>query len=164
MGMDEELRALQLETEEREKTMRIKAAKQDISAYCMMWGNEDTKDLSGEYFTPQTDVGNIDREIPLRYYSGGDFVELGTAKLAKDSVGIYAVGHIEPDLHNPQQSRYAEAVVSMLNQKQLLFSMSTQAGFEDTLKRNENYVDENGEIRYWPIIGVLVTPTPSDPR
>lgn len=164
MNRDEEIRIEQLEEQERQKTMKIKATHKKVAAYCMMWGDEDTKDLSGEYFTRDTEVGNLGQPVPIRYYNSGEFINIGTAKVVKDDVGIYAVGELEPDINDPQQSEYVEAIESMLNQRQLSFSMATQAGFDDIIERNQYQANETGEIKYWPILSVIITPTPSDPR
>ena len=148
------------EEQARKRTGRIQKASQELRAYCMMWGNKGDRDLHGEYFTPDTNVGNLNQRIPIRMNINGDLLDIGSATLDKDDLGIYATGKLEPITDS--QIQYAEAIMSLVERNSLSFS--TSSNLEEIRQRNENYVDENGEIRYWPIVAVVVTPTPADPR
>lgn len=165
MNRDEEIRTEQLEEEQRKRTGRIQKAERSIQAYCLMFGDKDNRDLSGEYFTPDTEFGTLDQEIPIRMdiHNNSEFIEVGKAKLVKDDVGIYAVGQLKAIQDSVVQ--YVEAIGSLIERNILSFATIANADWlEGIRKRNENDVDETGRIRYWPITDVLITSTPSDPR
>ena len=93
-----------------------------IGGYLLVWGESLRRDLQGEYFTPQTDVG-LDwyEQRPVLYHHGLD----GALKAAvigvidtlrPDETGLWAEAQL--DLHK----RYVRAVQRLVDQGVLSWS------------------------------------------
>ena len=127
-----------------------------IGGYLVVWGDPTQRDLQGEYFTPQTDVG-LDwyDQRPVLYHHGLD----GNLKAAvigvidtlrHDEVGIWAEAQL--DLHK----RYVRTVSQLVDRGILSWS----SGSLPHLVQVEN----DGHIKQWPIVEGSLTPTPAEPR
>ena len=114
------------------------------------------RDLHGEYFTPQTDVG-LDwyEQRPVLYHHGLD----GALKAAvigaidtlrPDDTGLWAEAQL--DLHK----RYVRAVRRLVDQGVLSWSSGSLPHLVD--------VADDGRIKCWPIVEGSLTPTPAEPR
>ncbi len=119
-------------------------------------GTNIQRDLQGEYFTPQTDVG-LDwyEQRPVLYHHGLD----GALKAAvigvidtlrPDDTGLWAEAQL--DLHK----RYVRAVQRLVNQGVLSWSSGSLPHLVD--------VGGDGRIKRWPIVEGSLTPTPAEPR
>ena len=140
-----------------------------IGGYLVIWGaasNGDAadadggkriqRDLQGEYFTPQTDVG-LDwyEQRPVLYHHGLD----GALKAAvigvidtlrPDDTGLWAEAQL--DLHK----RYVRAVQRLVDQGVLSWSSGSLPHLVQ--------VEGDGWIKRWPIVEGSLTPTPAEPR
>ena len=127
-----------------------------IGGYMLVWGEADRRDLQGEFFTPQTDVG-LDwyEQRPVLYHHGLD----GALKAAvigvidtlrPDDTGLWAEAQL--DLHK----RYVRAVRRLVDLGVLSWSSGSLPHLVD--------VDEDGQIKTWPIVEGSLTPTPAEPR
>ena len=114
------------------------------------------RDLQGEYFTPQTDVG-LDwyEQRPVLYHHGLD----GALKAAvigvidtlrPDDTGLWAEAQL--DLHK----RYVRAVQRLVDQGVLSWSSGSLPHLVD--------IAGDGHIKRWPIVEGSLTPTPAEPR
>ena len=127
-----------------------------IGGYLLVWGKSARRDLQGEYFTPQTDVGLdwYDRR-PVLYHHGLD----GALKAAvigvmdtlrPDETGLWAEAQL--DLHK----RYVRAVQRLVDQGVLSWSSGSLPHLVE--------VGAAGQIKRWPIVEGSLTPTPAEPR
>ena len=127
-----------------------------IGGYMLVWGEADRRDLQGEFFTPQTDVG-LDwyEQRPVLYHHGLD----GALKAAvigvidtlrPDETGLWAEAQL--DLHK----RYVRAVRRLVDLGVLSWSSGSLPHLVD--------VGEDGHIKCWPIVEGSLTPTPAEPR
>ena len=127
-----------------------------VGGYLVTWGDEARKDLQGEYFTPETDLG-LDwyPRRPALYHHGLDGTLKGTMigqidTLRADDTGVWAEAQL--DMHN----RYARAVLEMVNRGALGWSSGSLPQLVSVAK--------SGEILRWPIVEGSLTPTPAEPR
>ena len=127
-----------------------------VGGYMLVWGEADRRDLQGEFFTPQTDVG-LDwyEQRPVLYHHGLD----GALKAAvigvidtlrPDETGLWAEAQL--DLHK----RYVRAVRRLVDLGVLSWSSGSLPHLVD--------VGEDGHIKCWPIVEGSLTPTPAEPR
>lgn len=130
-----------------------------FGGYLCLWGDESTKDLGGEFFTPKTQeltaIFDVLRHIPAIYHHAGD----QTVKSAV--VGL--IDQMEPDdsgLWVEAQARMAKAykqyIQPLINQQALAWSSGA-------LPRGRE-VAKSGEILRWPIVEGSLTPTPFEWR
>ncbi len=127
-----------------------------IGGYLIRWGEPQQRDLQGEYFTAETDVG-LDwyERRPVLYHHGLD----GALKAAvigvidtlrPDETGLWAEAQL--DLHK----RYVRAVQRLVDQGVLSWSSGSLPHLVE--------VGEAGRIKRWPIVEGSLTPTPAEPR
>ena len=127
-----------------------------IGGYLITWGESRQRDLQGEYFTPQTDVG-LDwyEQRPVLYHHGLD----GALKAAvigvidtlrPDETGLWAEAQL--DLHK----RYVRAVQRLVDQGVLSWSSGSLPHLVE--------VRTDGQIKRWPIVEGSLTPSPAEPR
>ncbi|MYD37777.1 MAG: phage major capsid protein [Chloroflexi bacterium] len=127
-----------------------------IGGYLIVWGESRQRDLQGEYFTPQTDVG-LDwyEQRPVLYQHGLD----GSLKAAVigvidtlrvDDTGLWAEAQL--DLHK----RYVRAVQRLVERGVLNWSSGSLPHLVE--------VSAEGQIKRWPIVEGSLTPTPAEPR
>lgn len=127
-----------------------------IGGYLVVWGNPTRKDITGEYFTPETELG-LDwyAQRPTLYQHGLDDTLQATKigeidTLRPDDVGVWAEAQL--DLRN----RYVQAVNRMVEKGILAWSSGSAP--------NLAVVDPGGRIKRWIIIEGTATPTPAEPR
>lgn len=127
-----------------------------IGGYLVVWGNTTQRDLQGEYFTSETDVG-LDwyDQRPVLYHHGLD----GNLKAAvigvmdtlrQDEIGIWAEAQL--DMHK----RYVRAVQRLVDKGVLSWSSGSLAHLVD--------IAADGHIKRWPIVEGSLTPSPAEPR
>jgi len=133
--------------------------KNRIGGYLVLWGDEARKDLTGEWFTPQTEgllnVFKAVGKVPLLYQHGHD------AKVGIDIVGAYDV--MEPD----DIGLWAEAQLDLANQYRaavLQLADKRAIGQSSQTLASARKVAPSGEITRWVIVEGSLTPTPCEPR
>ncbi len=141
----------------RDKTVKmVDAPAGRIGGYLIVWGESRQRDLQGQYFTPQTDVG-LDwyDQRPVLYHHGLD----GSLKAAvigvmdtlrADDTGLWAEAQL--DLHK----RYVRAVQRLVERGVLSWSSGSLPHLVE--------VNAEGQIKRWPIVEGSLTPTPAEPR
>ena len=138
------------------KVKMVDAPAGRIGGYLLVWGEARQRDLQGEYFTPETDVG-LDwyEQRPVLYHHGLD----GALKAAvigvidtlrRDEIGLWAEAQL--DLHK----RYVRAVQRLVDQGVLSWSSGSLPHLVE--------VGQEGRIKRWPIVEGSLTPTPAEPR
>ncbi len=134
----------------------INAAEGRVGGYLIVWGDARTRDLQGEYFTPETELAlEWYAERPVLYHHGLD----GNLKAAvigridslqPDETGLWAEAQL--DLHK----RYVRAVQRLIEKGVLHWSSGSLAHLVE--------VTQDGHIRRWPLVEGSLTPTPAEPR
>lgn len=127
-----------------------------VGGYLVVWGDNQTRDLEGDYFSPDTDFALdwYDRR-PVLYHHGLD----GALKAAlvgeidvlrADEIGIWAEAQL--NLHQ----RYVQAVYELIERGVLSWSSGS---LPHLVQRADD-----GHITQWPLIEGSLTPMPAEPR
>jgi len=127
-----------------------------VGGYLIVWGDEAQRDLQGEFFTPETDLG-LDwyPRRPVLYHHGLDG-ELGPVMIGQievmtpDDVGVWVEAQLD------MRNRWAQAVLALIERDALGWSSGSLPHLVA--------IEANGHIRRWPIVEGSLTPTPAEPR
>jgi hypothetical protein len=133
----------------------LKGQRGRVGGYLVMWGDASRRDLEGEYFTPETDLG-LDwfPARPALYHHGLDGT-IGPVKIGQidlltpDDTGVWVEAQL--DLRH----RYVDAVLALVEKEALGWSSGTLPQLVRV---------ERGKITRWPIVEGSLTPTPAEPR
>ena len=127
-----------------------------VGGYLVVWGNPGERDLQGEYFTPETELGlTWYPQRPVLYQHGLD----GALKaavigridtLVTDETGVWAEAQLD------LRQRWARAVQRLIEKNVLGWSSGSLAHLVE--------VADDGQIRRWPIVEGSLTPAPAQPR
>ncbi|MDX1994181.1 MAG: phage major capsid protein [bacterium] len=127
-----------------------------VGGYLVVWGDPGQRDLQGEYFTPETELG-LDwySRRPVLYHHGLDgnlkaavIGEIDT--LVLDEVGVWAEAQLD------LRQRYVHAVRRLVEKGILAWSSGSLPQLVE--------VGGDGRIKRWPIVEGSLTPTPAEPR
>ncbi|MCY3719518.1 MAG: phage major capsid protein [Anaerolineaceae bacterium] len=127
-----------------------------IGGYLVVWGSPEERDLQGEYFTAETELGlGWYPQRPLLYQHGLDgalkAAVIGAIDtLAPDETGVWAEAQLD------LRRRWARAVQRLIEKGALGWSSGSLAHLVE--------VADDGKIRRWPIVEGSLTPTPAQPR
>lgn len=127
-----------------------------VGGYLVAWGDATQKDLHGDYFTRETELGLDWYPLrPLLYQHGLDegvkASIIGTIdQLRVDDVGVWAEAQLD------KRHRYAAAVQRLIETGALGWS----SGSLPHLVKREG----DGRITRWIIVEGSLTPTPAEPR
>lgn len=127
-----------------------------VGGYLVIWGSAEQRDLQGEYFTPETDLG-LDwyEQRPVLYHHGLD----GSLKAAvigvidtlrPDSTGLWAEAQLD------LRQRYVRTIQKLVERGILGWSSGSLPHLVD--------VEDDGRIKRWPIVEGSLTPAPAEPR
>ncbi len=128
-----------------------------VGGYLVLWGSPAQKDLQGEYFTPETDLGLnwYKGARPALYHHGldGDLEatvigEIDTLKT--DDTGLWAEAQMD------LRQRYVRAIQKLVDKGVIGWS----SGSLPHLVK----IATDGCIKRWPIVEGSLTPTPAEPR
>ncbi|MCY4009248.1 MAG: phage major capsid protein [Chloroflexi bacterium] len=127
-----------------------------IGGYLVVWGSPQQRDLQGEFFTPETELGLdwYDRR-PVLYHHGQD-AALKSAlvgvleALQVDEIGLWAEAQLDRRL------RYFRALTELVQRGALGWSSGSLPQLRE--------VASDGRILRWPIVEGSLTPTPAEPR
>ncbi len=127
-----------------------------IGGYLVVWGNAKQRDLQGEYFTPETDLGlEWYEQRPVLYHHGLD----GSMKasvigvidtLKADDTGLWAEAQLD------LRQRYVRTVQNLVERGILGWSSGSLPHLVE--------VESDGRIKCWPIVEGSLTPAPAEPR
>ncbi len=127
-----------------------------IGGYLVVWGSPAQKDLQGEYFTPDTELGLdwYDRR-PVLYHHGLDSDLKASVvgvidHLKTDSIGVWAEAQLD------MRHKYIQALQRLVKQGALGWSSGSLSHLVE--------VADDGHIRRWPIVEGSMTPAPAEPR
>jgi len=139
--------------------LTVKAlGEQRVGGYLALWGGPEEKDLTGEWFTPQTAgltrIYDAVGKLPMLYAHGKDapgFELVGAYDvLLPDATGLWAEGQLD------KANRYYQAVQDLIRIGVLGQSSQTLA--------SARQVAADGEIKQWVIAEGSLTPSPADAR
>jgi HK97 family phage major capsid protein len=127
-----------------------------VGGYLVVWGSPEQRDLQGEYFTPETELG-LDwyDQRPALYHHGLD----GSVKAAvigvidtlrADSTGVWAEAQLDT------RQRYVRTIQKLVDKGALGWSSGSLPHLVE--------VADDGRIVRWPIVEGSLTPTPAEPR
>jgi HK97 family phage major capsid protein len=127
-----------------------------VGGYLIAWGSPRQRDLQGEYFTPQTDLG-LDwyPQRPVLYHHGLDDT-VGSAvigvidSLKADAQGLWAEARLN------LRQRHAPSVLRLIERGELGWSSGSLPHLVE--------VAQDGRITRWIIVEGSLTPTPAEPR
>lgn len=146
----------------------IKAVKLDdgsvkFGGYLVRFGDEDNTDLTGDYFTKNTDFGDMqesdvyfNHRLPVS--ADGVTIEykakLSRAKITKDDVGVFAETIVKA------RNEYEQAIIEAGLANKLGWSSGTAGHLVDRAPSGKAW-----QIKTW-ILGLdaSLTPTPAEPR
>lgn len=124
-----------------------------VAGYLVTFGG---KDLTGEYFAPDTDYGEPDK-LPVLYHHGFDPVlkarRIGTAKVERDEFGLWAEAQL--NLAN----EYERYVYELAQAGKIGWSSGAAA---HTVEKDDE--GERVKITQWYMAEASLTPTPAEPR
>jgi hypothetical protein len=134
----------------------LDAAEGRVGGYLVIWGSPEQRDLQGEYFTPETDLG-LDwyEQRPVLYHHGLD----GNLKAAvigvidtlrPDENGLWAEAQLD------MRQRYVRTIQKLVERGILGWSSGSLPHLVD--------VEDDGRIKRWPIVEGSLTPAPAEPR
>lgn len=127
-----------------------------VGGYLVSFGDAATKDLTGEYFTPDTDFAlDMYPARPALYQHGLDkkvgYSIVGTIdKLEQDDVGLWAEAQLN------KANAYAAGVQKLIKAGRLAWSSGTLAHL---MKKAPD-----GRIVKWPLVEGSLTTQPAEPR
>jgi hypothetical protein len=130
-----------------------------IGAYAVIWGDEDKKDLHGEWFDEETEelktIFDAMGKIPFLFHHGIDETVKSTVigavdVMEEDDVGLWYEAKIR------EFEAYRKYVEPLINRKALFTSSGTLPG----AKR----VSKSGQIKRWPIAEITGTHIPAEYR
>ncbi len=134
----------------------INAAEGRVGGYLVVWGNPQQRDLQGEYFSPESELG-LDwyDQRPVLYHHGLDgnmkAAVIGVIdRLKADTTGVWAEAQLD------LRQRYVRTVLKLVEKGILGWSSGSLPHLVD--------VANDGHIKRWPIVEGSLTPTPAEPR
>lgn len=144
-----------------DETQTVKALGANrLGMYLVMWGDPSSKDVTGEYFTPETkgllNVFNEIGKVPLLYHHGMD-----------DTIKAEVIGHYDLMVAD-EVGIWAEAQVTAANQYIGAIRQMAKKGYlgssSGTLPAARKVNKATGAIEGWTIVEGSLTPTPADWR
>ena len=134
----------------------LNATEGRVGGYLIVWGSPQRRDLQGEYFTPETELGLdwYDRR-PVLYHHGldGDLkaAVIGVIDtLHPDEIGVWAEAQLD------MRQRYVRAVHRLIERGILGWSSGSLPHLVEVM--------DDGAIKHWPIVEGSLTPAPAEPR
>ena len=126
-----------------------------IGGYLVRFSSASDPDLTGDYFTPETDFDLEGRKsVPVLYHHGLDGTlkkrRLGRAELRIDDAGVWMEAQLSA------RDEYEQAVYALIEQGRLGLSSGSATHLVEK--------NSDGKISAWPIVEASITPTPAEPR
>jgi len=128
-----------------------------VGGYLVRFGSPDQVDLTGEYFTKDTDFGEH-IQAPV-YYNHGQDPKIGKRKLSK------------ADLHDDEFGVWAETQLSLRDEYEKYIYAQAEQGKMGWSSGTASHLVETEEIgkaiwlKSWPLgLDASLTPTPAEPR
>jgi len=127
-----------------------------VGGYLVRFSDGDTPDLTGDYFTKDTDFGEMSR-LPVLYQHGFDKKmgkrKIGSATIQADDVGIWAESQLS------MRDEYERMIFEMAKTGKLGYSSGAAS---HTVERVHD--GKAAWIKQWYMAEASLTPTPAEPR
>jgi HK97 family phage major capsid protein len=127
-----------------------------VGGYLVRFSTEADPDLTGDYFTKETDFGEFGR-LPLLYHHGMDAKigkrRIGTANNHMDDAGIWAEAQLE------LRDEYEKYIFELAKAGKLGYSSGAAAHTVDRAEGNKA-----AHIKQWYMAEASLTPTPAEYR
>jgi HK97 family phage major capsid protein len=128
-----------------------------IGGYLVRFTDEGSPDLTGDYFTADTELGTV-AELPVLYHHGQDTLigkrVLGTGKLKKDKIGLWVEAQLA------MRDEYEASIYKLAEDGKLGWS----SGAVSHLVEREQKSADVAWIKMWWVAEASLTPTPAEPR
>jgi len=129
-----------------------------VGGYLVRWGNPETPDLTGDFFTPDSDLGiESESRLPVYYDHGMDthfkHTKIGRGKVTFDDVGAWFEAQLE------MRDEYERSIYKLAEAGKLGWSSGAAGHLVD-----KEPVGKSWLIKSWPIAEASLTPTPAEPR
>lgn len=132
-----------------------------VGGYLVLFGDADSADLDGEFFTAETDFdipAGGTKSTSIYYHHGLDPVlkkrKLGSGEIGTDEIGVWLRGTLN------MRDAYEQAVYKLVEQGKMGWSSGTMPHL---IEREP--VGKATHIKSWPLGGdASLTVTPADPR
>ena len=132
-----------------------------VSGYLVRFGDSESTDTAGDYFTKSTDFGfPVDKELPINlYYNHGFDAKVknrcvGYATVKMDDIGLWLEGQLDI------ADRYARAIAKLAADGKLGLS----SGASSHLSARKAITNEVNEITQWTLAEASLTPSPAEWR
>lgn len=127
-----------------------------VGGYLVRYGADNDPDLTGDYFTKDTDFGEAER-LPVLYQHGFDEMlkrrKIGVANVRKDEVGLWVEAQLE------LRDDYEKQIFELAKSGKLGWSSGTAAHVVE----REN-TGKAAYIKQWFLAEASLTPTPAEYR
>jgi len=128
-----------------------------VGGYLVKFSTANDPDMTGDYFTSQTDFGDADKS-PVLYHHGLDVKVgkrvIGDATLRRDEVGIWAEAQLK------MRDAYEQTIYKLAEAGKLGWSSGTASHLVERKAQGNAQ-----EITRWPLgLDASLTPTPAEPR
>lgn len=127
-----------------------------VGGYLVRYGTPDDADLTGDFFSKETDFGETDK-LPVLYHHGYDDVlkrrRIGTAQVSPDDVGLWVEAQLQ------LRDDYEKHIFELAKSGKLGWSSGTAA---HVVEREET--GKAAHITQWYLIEASLTPTPAEYR
>lgn len=126
-----------------------------VGGYLVRFSSANEPDLTGDYFTSETDFDIEGRKsVPVLYHHGLDDTlkkrRLGRAELRVDDAGVWMEAQLS------MRDDYEKAVYALIEQGRLGLSSGSATHLVEK--------EADGKITGWPIVEASITATPAEPR
>lgn len=132
-----------------------------LEGYAVVFTAKDDADLTGEYFTADTDFNLETNSKSALYYDHGQndtvgIKKIGTVEFTKDEAGIF----FKAELNKAQEyQEFVAGIMAMAKKGVLGNSSGTATHLVDKTKTGKST-----RINTWPLLELSLTPTPAEPK
>lgn len=127
-----------------------------IGGYLIRYGTDSDPDLTGDYFTAETDLGEGDK-LPVLYHHGFDKQlgkrKLGVAHTHKDDIGVWAEAQLQ------MRDEYEKTIFELVKQGKMGWSSGAAAHVVE-----REHTGKAAWIKQWYMAEASLTPTPAEYR
>ena len=128
-----------------------------IGGYLVRFTDATSPDLTGDYFTGETDFGGYS-ELPVLYHHGKDMIIgkriLGRGQVTKDDHGVW----VETQLQ--MRDAYEQSIYELVEQGKLGWSSGAVSHLVEREQKSTNV----SWVKMWWVAEASLTPTPAEPR
>ncbi|WP_461249361.1 phage major capsid protein, partial [Streptococcus uberis] len=128
-----------------------------IGGYLVRFTDATSPDLTGDYFTSDTELGTVE-ELPVLYHHGQDPMigkrVLGRGRLMKDEIGLWVEAQLA------MRDEYEASIYKLAEDGKLGWS----SGAVSHLVEREQKSADVAWIKMWWVAEASLTPTPAEPR